>query len=154
FKIYYNPLENDSLRLFERLYVNSSFFYSSLPEFSSLYQDFFSLSYKKKMSLQGLNYLFAAWSHDVSNKVVLSSIIKFLQNTHSVLHQLKNIYEYAFKKYGHDFDPTLSPSLRSIAATPEEKRKEPVQEPETFSSPDERAQYFLKKSEEGEEEEE
>ncbi|MFA6238611.1 MAG: hypothetical protein WC635_14855 [Bacteriovorax sp.] len=140
----------------ETLYKNSTPD-SAIP----IYAQYKSISYNSRVDQQGMTYLFAAWSHDLSSREYVRVIILFLERGKANLKYLKPFYEYAYKKFGSN----LSGSEDVLLETPEEKLKRKIKEDlekevkkeemaerakyeGNFSSPDEKIKFYLQKAKE------
>ncbi len=127
-----------------------------------IYAQYKNISYGNRVDQQGMTYLYAAWSHDLSNRDFVRVIILFLERGKSNLKFLKPFYEYAFKKFGSN----LSADNEFLLETPDEKLKRRMKEeleqeikkeenanaPKfegNFSSPEDKIKFYLQKAKEG-----
>lgn len=69
----------------------------------AIYAKYQSLKYKKRLDEDGMYYLFAAWSHDLSNKEYIKFIIYFLEKGNNNRQYLAPFYDYTFKQFGTNF---------------------------------------------------
>ncbi|MDO9183534.1 MAG: hypothetical protein Q7U04_14055 [Bacteriovorax sp.] len=140
----------------ETIYKNSTSD-SAIP----IYAQYKSISYGNRVDQQGMTYLYAAWSHDLSKRDYVRVIILFLERGKSNLKFLKPFYEYAYKKFGS----SLSGENEVLLESAEEKLKRKIKEEleaevrkeerrnnpnfeGSFSSPDDKIKYYLQKAKE------
>lgn len=149
--------ENFRGRLLSETLYKGSTSDSAIP----IYAQYKSIPYNNRIDQQGMAYLFAAWSHDLSNREYVRVIILFLERGKSNLKFLKPFYEYAYKKFGSN----LSGVGEVLLETADEKLKRKVKEeleseikkeemlnsPKfegNFSSPDDKIKFYLQKAKE------
>jgi hypothetical protein len=141
--------------------------YKSSDESSSIeiYARYKNLPYYKRITQEGLTYLFAAWSHVTDKKEYLKEMIQFLERGKTRSEVLKPLYDYSFKKFGTNFS-ILRNNLKESA---KEKLKRKIIEEEAaelkrledidkntaevegeFETEDDKVKYFLKKAKESE----
>ncbi len=89
-----------------------------------IYVRYKQLTYGKRIDQLGMAYLYAAWSHDLSNKDFVRVIILFLERGKLNLKYLKPFYEFAYKKFGS----TLSSESGYLEETPGESLKRKISE--------------------------
>lgn len=126
-----------------------------------LYTEFKQLNFARQVDQEGMIYLFSAWTQDPDNVDLLKEMIFYLERGQNNQGQLKNLYQYAFQRYGKTFsnrageelaDPELN-LQRNIEIEQAQKRLEaekarlqPAPEPEL--TPDEKMNLYLKKAKE------
>jgi hypothetical protein len=119
-KIGNNSAENFRTRLLSETLYERSTIDSAIP----IYARYKRISYNNRVDQKGMAYLFAAWSHDLSNREYIRVIILFLERGKSNLKYLKPFYEYAYKKFGS----SLSGESELLLESPDEKLKRKVKE--------------------------
>ncbi|MBC7538298.1 MAG: hypothetical protein H7281_05730 [Bacteriovorax sp.] len=146
----------------ERILKESIYKSSTADSAIPIYAQYKNISYGHRIDQQGMTYLFAAWSHDLSNRDYVRVIILFLERGKSNLKFLKPFYEYAYKKFGSN----LSSENDVLLETADEKLKRRMKEelegevkkeeqsssnPKfegNFSTPDEKIKFYLQKAKE------
>lgn len=139
--------------------------YKSSEESSSIdiYARYKNLEYRKRISQEGLTYLFSAWSHVTGKKEYLKEMIQFLERGKTKSEILKPLYDYSYKMFGTNFS-IIRNNLKENAA---EKLKRKIIEEEAkelqrledadkntsevegdFEDEDAKVNYFLKKAKE------
>lgn len=89
---------------FRSRFINQIAFRESDKDSSvAIYAKYQSLKYKKRLDEDGMYYLFAAWSHDLSNKEYIKFIIYFLEKGRDNQQYLTPFYDYTFKHFGTNF---------------------------------------------------
>lgn len=71
-----------------------------------IFKEYSALDFKERVDLEGLTYLFSAWSHDTGNKDYIRSMIENLERGSKFSNfdeQLKELYIYAAKAYKTTF---------------------------------------------------
>lgn len=156
-KIINAAAENYRNRILKETVYKDSTTDSAIP----IYAQYKNISYGHRVDQQGMTYLFAAWSHDLSNREYIRVIIMFLERGKSNLKFLKPFYEYAFKRFGSN----LSSDNEFLLETADEKLKRRMKEelegevrkeerqnnPKyegNFSSPEEKIKFYLQKAKE------
>lgn len=97
------PGSQESLKLRSKFLSSISF--SPLdPDLGRiLYTEFKALNYARQVDQEGLLYLYSAWTQDFEQIELLKEMIFFLERGKGNQAQLKQLYYYAFKKYGKTF---------------------------------------------------
>ena len=90
----------------------------------SIYARYKQIPYIQRVDQQGMTYLYAAWSHDLSNRDFIRVIILFLERGKLNLKYLKPFYEFAYKKFGS----TLSSDSGYLSETAAENLKRKISE--------------------------
>jgi hypothetical protein len=156
-KIDHEAAENFRNRILREVTYKMSVTDSAIP----IYAQYKGISYGKRIDQQGMTYLYAAWSHDLTNRDYIRVIILFLERGKSNLKFLKPFYEYAFKHFGSN----LSSDNEFLLETADEKLKRRMKEelegeikkesdtvaPKfegNFSSPEEKVKFNLQKAKE------
>ncbi len=150
--------ENLRNRILKETVYKSSTADSAIP----IYAQYKNISYGRRIDQQGMMYLYAAWSHDLTNKDFVRVIILFLERGKSNLKFLKPFYEYAYKKFGSNLSSdneflleTASEKLKRRMKEDlesEVKKEEQILAPKydgKFDSPEEKIKYNLQKAKEG-----
>jgi hypothetical protein len=153
-----------------RIKFMSTLTYEPSDESSSIeiYARYKELPYQRRITQEGLTYLFASWSHVTSKKEYLKEMIQFLERGSMNYEILSPLYDYSYKVFGSNFS-IIRNNLKE-SATEELKRK--IQEEEAqerkkiesldddqaqvdgeFSNDEEKVEYFLKKAKESADEE-
>ncbi len=112
--------ENFRSKFISEIYQKLSSTDSAIP----IYARYKQLNYGKRIDQLGMAYLYAAWSHDLSNKDFVRVIILFLERGKLNLKYLKPFYEFAYKKFGS----SLSSESGYLEETPEESLKRKITE--------------------------
>jgi hypothetical protein len=124
----------------------------------SVYARYKQINYGQRIDQQGMTYLYAAWSHDLSNREYIRFIILFLERGKLNLKYLNPFYEYAYRKFGSTLssdsgylNETASEALKRKISTEleNEVKSESGEGPSfegQFSSPDEKIKYMLQKA--------
>ena len=153
--------QKNSERIREKLVKEITFKNSTIDSAIPIYAQYKNISYGRRIDQQGMTYLYAAWSHDTSNREYIRVIISFLERGKSNLKFLKPFYEYAYRRFGS----SLSSDNGALVETAEEKLKRKVQEDleselkteehkktikdeGSFSTSEEKIKYFLNKAKE------
>lgn len=149
--------ENFRERLLKETFYKNSTADSAIP----IYAQYKNISYGNRIDQQGMTYLFAAWSHDLSNRDYVRVIILFLERGKSNLKFLKPFYEYAYKKFGSNFsgekELLLETADEKLKRRMKEELENEVKKEElknnakfegNFSSPDEKIKFYLQKAKE------
>lgn len=110
----------------QKLLENISFKKSEKDSSIPLYASFQSLDYKMKLTPNGLNYLYAAFSHQKESKTFLSQMIRFLERGKNEKVYLDPLYNYAYQRHGTNF----SNEMDKLQETAEEKLKRKTEEEE------------------------
>jgi hypothetical protein len=125
----------------------------------SIYARYKQIPYSYRIDQQGMQYLYAAWSHDLNNRDYIRVIILFLERGKSNLKYLKPFYAYAYKKFGSN----LSSASGYLNETPAEMLKRKIsdemnnevkaaaavktsKEEGKFETPDDKIKYNLQKA--------
>lgn len=71
-----------------------------------IYREYQTLTYPRRIDLEGMTYLFSAWSHETQNREFIRTMIEGLERgakkgDHT--EQLKELYIYAYEKYNTTF---------------------------------------------------
>ena len=92
----------------------------------SLYGEYRHLPFVKRKAQAGMLYLFAAWTHQMSDKKFLKEMIQFLERGKEHKYQLKPLYKYSFERYGTSF--SLKDENRKNLETAHERLKRKAEE--------------------------
>ena len=141
-------------RIFKSLRVEDS-----RAEFSSqkIYSQFKSLPYSQRISVDGLVYLYSAWSHELENKAFMRELIQFMERGKGHESFLFPLYDFSMKKWGSSFstrDRYLKEDAKNKLARgikgekkKEEKELDNFDSSELdFQSKEEKLDYLLKKA--------
>jgi hypothetical protein len=87
-------------RIFNSLKVEDS-----KGEFTSqkIYTEFKSLPFEQRISVDGLVYLYSAWSHELENKAFMRELIQFMERGKGHESFLFPLYEFSKKTWGTTF---------------------------------------------------
>lgn len=142
----------------ERILKDIEYKKSTVDSAIPIYAQYKHIQYADRIDQQGMIYLLAAWSHDLSNRDFVRIIIHFLERGKSNLKFLKPFYEYAYKKFGTSFsfednylketaDEKLKRQINKELEVEVTKEKENVRSRKegSFNSDDEKTEYYLKK---------
>lgn len=163
--IFYNGQEQSAIRAKNEIFYNINL----LPTFEAssitLYNEFQSLPYQRKIDQEGMIYLMSAWTHVTHNKQFLRQMIQFLERGKENALHLTSLYEYSLRHYGTSFSSISKeyqereePSAKLERKMQEELQKE-INEAKNsgpdsegnFKNEDEKVQYYLKKAKENKE---
>jgi hypothetical protein len=135
--------------------------YSQTEEKSSqsIYSEYKTLPYAKKIDQEGMIHLYSAWSHNIDNERFLKEMIQFLERGKNNQWSLSSLYDFALKKYGSGFSTKNleleSPEealRRKMAEELEAERKHAsesaIEVEEQFDNGEEKIDYFLKRAKE------
>lgn len=85
-----------------------------------LFAKYSNLSYRQKISREGLTYLYSSWTHVKNNREYIRLMIQFLERGNIRTRQaLKSLYQYAYNRYGTSF----SHYIESLKETERERLK-------------------------------
>ncbi|GEM_PF-622121 len=143
--------------------------YKPSDEASSIeiYARYKALPYYKRVSQEGMIYLYAGWSHVTGKKEFLKEMIQFLERGNNSYSYLAPLYDYSFKQFGTNFS-IIKDNLKESAnervkrkALEEERRQDDTIKNSKssdfdgdFENEDKKVEYFLKKAKESDEYEE
>ncbi len=123
-----------------------------------LYREFQQIPFKNKLTRHGLNIYYFAWTHQIHNQNYLRGMIETLERAPELRHDLTPFYQFAFDQFGSDFSQTskiekAKALLKRAMAKEEEKYLEKLKanesdDPDNFSDPEEKINYFLLKAKE------
>jgi hypothetical protein len=68
-----------------------------------LYTEFKQLNFARQVDQEGMLYLFSAWSQDFNSAELFKEMIFYLERGRNNQRQLKNLYQFAFVRYGKTF---------------------------------------------------
>ena len=148
-----------------RIRFLNSLNYKASEESASMeiYARYKNLIYQKRITQEGLTYLFSAWSHVTGKKEYLKEMIQFLERGKTREEVLSPLYKYSYKIFGTNF--SLQKNMLKESASEQLKRKI-IEEEEAelkklensdknsaevdgdFENDDEKVKYFLKKAKE------
>ena len=126
-----------------------------------LYTEFKQLNFARQVDQEGMIYLFSAWSQDPDNVELLKEMIFYLERGQNNQQHLKELYQYAFKRYGKTFtgrrgedldDPEIQLQrkieIESARNKLEAERAQVQSNVEPNMTPEEKMNYYLKKAKE------
>lgn len=126
-----------------------------------LYTEFKQLNFARQVDQEGMIYLFSAWTQDMDSVELLKEMIFYLERGQNNKQQLKELYNYAFARYGKTFtnrlgtdqdDPGLQLQQKieleqaKLRLEAEKARAQPL--PDPVLSPDEKMNLYLKRAKE------
>lgn len=127
-----------------------------------LYTEFKQLNFARQVDQEGMLYLFAAWSQQVDNADLFKEMIFYLERGTGNKEILKNLYQYAFKRFGKTFstrsgefmdDEDLNLQRKIELEAAEQKKLLQQQEIKAVVpqlSPEEKMNLYLKKAKDSE----
>ncbi|WP_372654669.1 hypothetical protein [Halobacteriovorax sp.] len=139
--------------------------YKPSDESSSIeiYARYKGLPYYKRVSQEGMIYLYAGWSHVTDKKEFLKEMIQFLERGNNSYNYLAPLYDYSYRKFGTNFSiiknnlkESAGERLKRKAIEEERKQDEDIKNTNTsdfdgeFENEDKKVEYFLKKAKESE----
>ncbi len=158
----YNQFIHAAMRAKNEIFFNIQNVPSSEASSVTLYNEFQSLSFKRKTDQEGMIYLMSAWTHVNENKNFLRQMIQFLERGEQNMIYLAPLYEYALRTYGTSFSKNseeyrgregeLAKIERKGAEELQRELREALnQGPDkegNFKSDEEKVNYYLKKAKE------
>jgi hypothetical protein len=126
-----------------------------------LYTEFKQLNFARQVDQEGMIYLFSAWSQDPENVELLKEMIFYLERGQNNQQHLKELYQYAYRRYGKTFtgrqgeeldDPEIQ--LQRKIEIEQAKRRLDAEKAqiqtnvEPTMSPEEKMNLYLKKAKE------
>jgi len=128
-----------------------------------IYARYKALSYYKRVSQEGMIYLYSGWSHVTDKKEFMKEMIQFLERGNNSYEYLAPLYRYSFKKFGTNFSilkdnlkESEAEKLKRKTLEEEKNQDEKITNTQTsdvegeFESEDKKVEFFLKKAKEAE----
>ncbi len=126
-----------------------------------IYARYKALDYYKRISQEGMIYLYAGWSHVTDKKEFLKEMIQFLERGNNSYDYLAPLYKYSFKRFGTNFSilkdnlkESPGEKLKRLAIEEEKKQDEKIKNSKSsdiegeFESEDQKVEYYLRKAKE------
>lgn len=126
-----------------------------------LYTEFKQLNFARQVDQEGMLYLFSAWSQQVDNADLFKEMIFFLERGTGNKEILRNLYQYAFKRFGKTFstrggefldDEELNLQRKIELESAEQKKnieQQGLKKEEPELTPEEKMNLYLKKAKDG-----
>jgi len=124
-----------------------------------IYARYKELPYYKRISQEGMTYLYAGWSHVTEKKEFIKEMIQFLERGRNSYDYLEPLYEYSYKEFGTNYS-ILKDNLKESAS--EQLKRKIIEEEQLqdqkiineintdvegeFETEDQKVDYFLKKA--------
>ena len=136
------------------------FFNSEKDDAIKLYSEYNTFPYYKKISQEGMIYLYSAWTHDMDRSTFFAEMINFIERGDAGYKQVNSLYEFALKKFGSNFSSDLkklkeNQNQKLQRKISEEKEREILElkkkdsyVPEKFESKAHKIKFFLNKAKE------
>lgn len=155
----FEHLISDSIR--KRIMNNLVYRPSDEASSIEIYARYKALAYRKRISQEGMIYLYAGWSHVTQKKEFLKEMIQFLERGNNSYEYLAPLYKYSYRKFGTNFSiikdnlkESPAEALKRKTIEEEKKQDEKIKNTKSadiegdFQTEDDKVEYFLKKAKE------
>ena len=155
----FEHLISDSIR--KRIMNALEYKASSESSAIEIYARYKALEYYKRISQEGMIYLYSGWSHVTEKKEFLKEMIQFLERGNNSYDYLGPLYKYSYKKFGTNFSimkynlkESPAERVKRLAIEEEKRQDEKIKSARSsdiegeFENEDQKVEYFLRKAKE------